>query len=295
MNTAVADTGVKLYVRPLSPILGAEVRGVDLSCPLDEPTRRALYRVFLEHHLLSFPDQEISDDAHIAFARAWGKPQVHVLNQYLHNRHPEIFMLTNLTADGNRMTEHPDPGAAIWHTDGSWSRERGLATILYSLVVPKSGGDTLFCNMHRAYDMLPDELKQQLEGRRAIHDLNFSRQRTSAKTQMTEEQRRKAPPVDHEIVRTHPDTGRKALYLGEHAASIDGMPFEDGRAMIEMLNALATQPDNVYTHRWRVRELVIWDNRSVMHKATGFDFANDSRLLRRITTTGEKLPPAAQE
>lgn len=293
MDMAVASSGVKLEVRPISPVLGAEVCGVDLSRPLTPELLQALYQAFLQHLLLVFPDQHMTDRQHVTFARHWGTPQVHVLNQYLHAGNPEIFMLTNLTPEGKSKGENPDPGAAIWHTDGSWARERGLATMLHSMVVPAVGGDTLFCNMYRAYDTLPDDLKRELEGRRAVHDLNYSRQRTSAKTQMTEEQRRKAPAVDHEIIRVHPDTGRKALYLGQHASHIAGMPLEESRELIDWLNAHATQPDNVYTHKWRAHQMVMWDNRSLMHKATEFDWENEKRIIRRTTTVGERLPIGA--
>jgi taurine dioxygenase len=293
MQEAARKEGSVLDIRRLSPALGAEIRGVDLSKPLGRVTLGALYDAFLKYGLLAFPDQRLDDDQHVAFARHWGQLQVHVLNQYQHQKNPEIFMLTNLNPDGTPRGENPDPGAAIWHTDGSWARERGLVTMLHSMTIPKAGGDTLFCNMYRAYEAMPAELQRQLEGRRAVHDLNYSRQLTGAKTQMTDEQRRKAPPVDHEIIRTHPETGRKALYLGQHASHIEGMPVEQGRALIAELNALATQPHNVYTHRWRVGEMVIWDNRCLMHKATGFDFMNDVRIVRRTTTVGERLPARA--
>ena len=294
MHMAVSRVQTSLDVCPISAALGAEIRGVDLSRPLNSSLREALYDAFLEYGLLVFPDQQIDDDQHVAFARHWGRLQVHVLNQYQHEKNPEIFVLTNLTPEGSPKGENPDPGAAIWHTDGSWSRERGLATMLYSMAVPKSGGDTLFCNMYRAYDALPAMLKSELESRRAVHDLNYSRQLSGAKKQMTREQRRKAPPVDHEIIRVHPDTGRKTLYLGEHASHIEGMPVDRARALIAELNSIATQPGNVYTHRWQVGQMVIWDNRCLMHKATGFDFMNDIRVVRRTTTVGERLPAASQ-
>ena len=293
MQTAAASVENNLDIRPVSPVLGAEIRGIDLGRTLPPATLRAVYDAFLRYGLLVFADQQIDDDAHVAFSKHWGRLQVHVLNQYQHTKNPEIFMLTNLAPDGTPKGENPDPGAAIWHTDGSWARERGLVTMLYSMIVPKAGGATLFCNMYRAYDALPAQLKRPLEGRRAVHDLNYSRLLSGAKQQMTEEQRREAPPVEHEIIRVHPETGRKALYLGEHASYIEDMPVEEGRELIARLNAIATQPDNVYTHHWRVNELVMWDNRCLMHKATGFDFMNDVRIVRRTTTVGERLPAPA--
>ena len=163
----------QLDVRPLSDVLGAEVGGVNLAKPLDDSIFAALYDAFLRHHLLVFRKQIFSDDQHVAFARHWGKVQRHVLNQYVHEGNPEIFMLTNLDASGKPKGEHPDPGSAIWHTDGSWARERGLSTMLYAVAVPKAGGDTLFANMCAAYDGLSSDLRMRLEGLRAVHNLDY--------------------------------------------------------------------------------------------------------------------------
>jgi taurine dioxygenase len=143
--------------------------------------------------------------------------------------------------------------------------------------------------MYAAYDGLDDDDKTLIESAIAIHDLDFSRQQTSARNQMTEEQKRAAPPVEWPVVRIHPESGRKSLYLGEHAASIRDMPFEEGRALIDRLNAHATQDKYVYRHVWQPNELVMWDNRALMHSATDFDWLNDVRILRRTTTVGERI------
>ena len=276
-------------VRPIDAVLGAEVLGVDLAQPLDDDLFAAVYDAFLRHHLLVFRAQRFSDDQHIAFARRWGKIQRHVLDQYRHEGNPEILILTNLDASGKPKGEHPDPGSAIWHTDGSWAQERALSTMLYAVAVPKAGGDTLFANMHAAYDGLPAEMRARLEGLRAVHNLDYSRQLTGARAQMTEEQKRAAPPVEHDIVRVHPDTGRKCLYLGQHASHIAGQPVEEGRALIAMLNAHCTQPHYTFTYRWSVGDAVIWDNRCLLHSATDFDWMTDVRIMRRTTTVGERI------
>ena len=161
--------------------------------------------------------------------------------------------------------------------------------MLYGMVLPKSGGDTLFADMVTAYEGLSTVMKQRLEGLIAIHDLNFSRSQTGAKQQMTEEQKRAAPPVQHSVIRVHPDTGRKAIYLGQHASHIVGMPIDEGRALIREINAHATQPQYLYVHQWRLHDFVMWDNRQVMHKATDFDWINDVRTMRRTTTVGERI------
>lgn len=271
--------------------LGARISGIDLGEPLDQHAVGKLHRALLDFQVLVFPEQTLSDDQHAEFAKHWGKLQVHVLNQYVQEGRPEIFIITNLGKDGKPIGEHPDPGAAIWHTDGSWASERGLVTMLHAQRLPASGGDTLYANMYAAYEGLDDEDKALVESAVAIHDLDFSRQRTVARNQMTEEQKRAAPPVEWPIVRTHPETGRKALYLGQHAARIKGMSFDDGRALIDRLNAHATQDKYVYRHVWQPNELVMWDNRALMHSATEFDWLKDVRILRRTTSVGEHIPP----
>ncbi len=269
--------------------LGARIAGIDLGNSLSQDTITTLHRALLDFQVLVFPDQTLDDDQHAAFAKHWGKLQVHVLNQYVQEGRPEIFIITNLDKDGKPIGEHPDPGAAIWHTDGSWSRERGLVTMLHAQRVPASGGDTLYANMYAAYEGLDEEDKALIESAIAIHDLDFSRNRTSARAPMTEEQKRAAPPVEWPVVRTHPETGRKSLYLGEHAARIKGLSFDDGRMLIDRLNAHATQDKYVYRHVWQPNQLVMWDNRALIHSATDFDWLNDVRILRRTTTVGERI------
>jgi alpha-ketoglutarate-dependent taurine dioxygenase len=285
--------GVELELRPLSPLLGAEVLGVDLARETGDALHASLRAAFLRHQLLVFRNQTFDDGQHVAFARRWGKLQRHVLSQYVHAGNPEIFVITNLDGNGNPKGEHPDPGAKVWHTDGSWAAERGLATMLYSIAQPKAGGDTLFANMYAAYDGLPGEMKRRLEGLRAVHDLDYSRRLSGARQQMTDEQKRAAPPVEHDVVRVHPDTGRKCLYLGEHASHIAGMPLEEGRALVSRLNAHCTQARYTYAYRWCVGDAVMWDNRCLLHSATEFDWMNDVRILRRTTTVGEALAAPA--
>jgi taurine dioxygenase len=283
------QASVEFELRPLGPVLGAEVIGVDLARSTDDTLFTALRDTFLRHQLLLFRNQTFDAGQHVAFARRWGKLQRHVLSQYVLAGNPEIFVITNLDANGKPKGEHPDPGAKIWHTDGSWAEERGLCTMLYSIAQPKTGGDTLYANMYAAYDGLPGEMKRRIEGLRAVHDLDYSRRLSGAKQQMTEEQKHAAPPVEHDIVRVHPDTGRKCLYLGQHASHIAGMPLEEGRALVNEINAHCTQPRYTYKYRWSVGAAVMWDNRCLLHSATEFDWMNDVRILRRTTTVGESL------
>jgi taurine dioxygenase len=273
-------------LRPLSPNIGAEVCGVEVS-RVDNALFRELYQAFLRHQVLVFPPQDVPPAAQVAFARRFGEVQIHVMNQYHADGFPELYRLSNLDEQGRPKGAHPDRGTLAWHTDGSWQRTTGQATIIYGEVMPERGGETHFCDMYGAYERLDDNWKSRIAGMRAVHNLDFSRNRRHGEDPLTDEQRRARPPVDHPVVRTHPETGRKCLFLGDHAEYIVGMPYDEGRALIEELNEMAVQPDLTYEHRWKERELILWDNRCTMHRATPYDAVNEGRVIRRCTVLGE--------
>jgi taurine dioxygenase len=274
-------------VRPLTAHLGAEISGLDLAHELEDEVFRALYRAFLRYQVLLFPPQELPPGRQVGFARRFGEVQVHVMNQYHADGYPELYRLSNLDAHGKPTGRHPDKGTLAWHTDGSWQRVTGQATIIYGEVMPDSGGETHFCDMYGAYERLDAAWKARIANLRAVHNLDFSRTRRHGEDPLTEAQRLAKPPVDHPVVRTHPETGRKCLYLGDHAEFIVGMPYEEGRRLIEALNALAVHADLSYEHRWKTGELIVWDNRCVMHRATAYDAATQGRVIRRCTVLGE--------
>ena len=273
--------------RPLTPKLGAEIRGLRLADGVDDATFAAIYEAFLRHEVLLFEPQELPPAAHVAFGRRFGEVQVHVMNQYHSDGFPELYRLSNLDAKGQPSGKHPDKGTMSWHTDGSWSRVTGQATIIYGEQVPAVGGQTHFADMYGAYERLDDAWKQRLHGLRAVHNLDFSRNRRHAEDPMSEEQKKAKPPVDHPIVRTHPETGRKCIYLGDHAESIVGMPYEEGRALIDELNQMIIHPDLCYEHRWTAGQLILWDNRCTLHRATAFDLEREARVVRRCTVLGD--------
>ena len=273
--------------RPLTPHLGAMIAGVDLTADVDERMFRALYEAFLRHQVLLFEPQDLPPERQVALARHFGEVQVHVMSQYHADGHPELYRLSNLDASGMPSGRHPDKGTLEWHTDGSWRRVTGQATIIYAEIVPEHGGDTHFCDMYGAYERLDPAWKARIATLRAVHNLDFSRTRRHGEDPMTDAQRAATPPVDHPVVRTHPETGRDCVYLGDHAESIVGMPYAEGRALIEQLNAMAVHPDLMYEHRWTPGELIVWDNRCVMHRATAYDPFTERRVVRRCTVLGE--------
>jgi len=276
-------------VKPLHPVLGCEISGVTFEEALSPRLFARIYDAFLDYQLILFRDVDLPPATQVAFARRFGEVQVHVLSeQYGYKDHPEIYLLSNLDKDGNPSGKHPDKGTLYWHTDGSWRERTGQATMMYSEIVPETGGETQFADMYSAYELLPAAMKARIEGRRAIHNFDFSRTRRHGETPLTAEQKATTPPVAHPIVRTHPETGRKAIFLGDHAESIEGMDYDEGRDLIEQLNALITPAARVYSHAWSPRQCMVWDNRCTLHRATGFDEARLKRVMRRCTILGDR-------
>ena len=276
-------------VEPLHAVLGCEIVGVTLEEALSPRLFAPIYEAFLEYQVILFRDVDLPPATQVAFARSFGEVQVHVLSdQYGYKDHPEIYLLSNLDKDGNPSGKHPDKGTLYWHTDGSWRERTGQATMMYSEIVPEAGGETQFADMYSAYELLPAAMKARLEGRRAIHNFDFSRTRRHGETPLTAEQKAKVPPIAHPIVRTHPETGRKAIFLGDHAESIEGMDYDEGRALIEALNAIIAPAERVYSHVWSTRQCMVWDNRCTLHRATAFDEARLKRVMRRCTILGDR-------
>lgn len=279
--------GKETEVRSLCPRIGAELIGVDLSGSVDDRLYAQIHALFLERQVLLFRDQDLPPASQVALGRRFGEVQVHVMNQYHADGHPELYYLSNLDESGEPAGRHPDKGTLAWHTDGSWQRVTGQVTIMYAVEVPSEGGETHFCDMYGAYEAMSDEMKARLEGLRAVHNLDFSRSRRHGENPMTEAQKREAPPVDHPVIRTHPETRRKCIFLGDHAETIVGFDYQEGRELVEEVNALAIRPELTYRHRWRPGDLVIWDNRCLMHRATPYDIDRERRVMRRCTILGD--------
>ncbi len=291
MTTATASTTARHDAPPalrrLAPAIGAELIGIDFSRDIDDTTFAMVYDAFLTYGVLLFGVQDLTPARQVAFARRFGEVQIHVMNQYHADGFPELYRLSNLDEHGNPNGRHPDKGTLAWHTDGSWRPVTGQATIIYSEIVPETGGETHFCDMVEAYERLSPEWKARIAGLRAVHNLDFSRTRRHGEDPMTEAQKRATPPVDHPVVRTHPETGRKCIFLGDHAEHILGMDYDAGRALIEELNALAIHADLSYEHHWKPGEMLVWDNRRLQHRATEYDAATQRRVIRRCTVLGE--------
>lgn len=285
---AAGDPARPFSIRKLHPRFGAEVLDLTLEQAVSDAMFPAVHQAFLDHQLLLFRAVDLPPAMQVAFARRFGEVQIHPVSQYHGYGFKEIYLLQNLDEQGNPNGKHPDLGTLYWHTDGSWRERTGLATMMYAEICPESGGETQFCDMYAAWDELSPQWKARLASLKAIHNLDFSRTRRHGYEPLTPEQKALVPPVAHPIVRVHPETGRKCLFLGDHAESIEGMPYDEGRALIEEINVLATPPHLVYAHRWTPGECIVWDNRCLLHRATGYDPATQRRKMRRCTINGDR-------
>lgn len=269
-------------IRPLSDKIAAEVTGLDLSRPLDQPTREAIYDALLAYQILVFRNQRISKEQQIDFSQQFGTLERHTLRNQGADDFPLVHVVSNLDAEGK---PRGTLGSTKWHSDKSFRPEPSMATILHGITLPPNGGDTCFADMYAAYEALPAAEKAELEPMRVVHSWELSRENLNR--QMSEEEKRDAPTTSHPLVRTHPDTGRKCLFIGIHATYLEGLPVEEGRKRIEQLEAHATQERFVYHHQWRQGDVLMWDNRCLLHRADqNFDAAKYPRVLNRTCLRG---------
>jgi taurine dioxygenase len=276
-----------LQLRKLSYALGAEVCGVDVAQPMSEQAFGEIYRTFLEHGVLLFRGQDITREQHIDFSRRFGDLDRHdALPRDRHPQYPELLMVTNEPKPDGSPSDSKYTGRQ-WHSDMSFTLEPALGSLLRCFKVPEVGGDTLFANMYRAYDALSDGMKKLIAD---LHGIHLSGTRAIANTDTglprADEQRRINPPVAQPVVRVHPETGRRALYIGEKVKRFDGMTEEESRPLIEYLVRHATKPEFVYRHQWRPNDILVWDNRCMMHQALGDFDETQLRHLERTTVLG---------
>ena len=273
-------------IRRLSDVAGAEISGVDLAEPIAPETRDAIMAAMDEFHVLCFRDQDLTKEQQFDFTLNFGEIEGHVGQMLSGERYPLVHTVTNLDEKTGLPTETPSThGNYFWHTDKSYHAVPSLLTMLHAIQTPPEGGDTLFANMLMAYEALPAAEKQALESLRAVHSWEASRRNTGNRP-ATEEQKRERPPVSHPLVRTHPD-GRKSLYLGMHVSHIEGMDYEEGRALLADLLARATADRFVYRHQWRKGDLTLWDNRVLLHRADrNYDMGRHPRVLHRTVVKG---------
>ncbi|HTQ24896.1 MAG TPA: TauD/TfdA family dioxygenase [Candidatus Binataceae bacterium] len=279
-----------ITVCPVTESFAAEIGDIDLSRPLDSADLAAIKQAFWDYGVLIFPDQELTDEQHLDFSRHFGplETTIAALNPGARLRvSDKLADVSNLNSRSaiwgeKSRTRMLQLANRLWHTDSSFKYLPARASLLYARTIPPLGGRTEFADLRAAYDALDDGLKRRLEGLVAEHALAFSRARIGF-TAFTEAERNNLPPVPQVMSRTIPENGRKTLYVASHIGHIAGMPDVEARALVDRLIAHATQRQFVYSHRWRVHDLVMWDDRCTMHRGTDFDDLRWPRDVRRAT------------
>ena len=281
-----------ITVQPITAEFAAEVGDVDLARPLSPDDLAAIRAAFTRYAVLVFPDQTFDDEQQLAFARHFGPLETTVFKLRKENKlrlHENLADVSNLGND-DRILETDDRlrlynlGNRLWHTDSSFKRLPAYCSMLHGRSIPPVGGQTEFADLRAAYDALGKETKRRIAGLVAEHSLMTSRARLGF-TDFDETERKAFEPVPQVVVRRLPDSGRMSLYLASHAGAIRGMPQVEAEALLEQLIEHATQRQFVYSHRWRVNDLVIWDDRCTMHRGMAFDDQRYGRDMRRATVS----------
>lgn len=285
--------------KQIHPLFVGEAGGIDLSQPIDEATRDAIVAALDEYAVLVFHGQTLTDERQIEFSAMFGplgRTAIVTRKDYTPRLNPHFTDISNLD-EKNRILDVNDRrrmvalGNRLWHTDHAFRPIPARYSLLHAHAVPPEGGETQFADMRAAWDALPERLRAQAEGRIAMHSLLYSRE-VLGFTDYAPEEREAFPPAPHPLVRTHPGSGRKALYIASYASEVMGMPVPDGRMLLRDLTEHATRPEFVYTHRWAVGDLLMWDNRSLMHRAGDYDMTQRRDLRRTTVMQTEPTVPA---
>jgi taurine dioxygenase len=282
-----------LKITPTNMPVGAYVEGVDLSKELDAQTFQQIEAAYDRHTVLVFRDQKLTPEQHIDFGRRFGPLEIHVVKKALLPGHPEILLVSNIKNEAGEDIGLSDAGQT-WHTDTSYRERPSRGSILYALEIPHDDngtalGNTLFAGTAKAYEDLPDATKQKLNGLKAIHSYAYrKRPEGSQRAKITATVLHETPDIAHPIVRTHPRTGRKALYVFEgECTGIEGMDTDEALSLIQDLTNHCIQPKYIYEHKWRTGDVVMWDNAASLHLAICDYKLPKRRLLHRVTVEGE--------
>jgi len=283
-----------ITVTPRHPALGAEIRGIDMRRPMDPETFKAVHDAWMKHLVVVFPDQPVTDQEHVAFTRHFGEPEIfHQTSLHLRSdRVREIFLVSNVDENDRLMTPAEPSQKQLsssrqWHTDSSYRTTPSVGSLLHGIEISRTGGITQFINMYMVYDELPDGLRREVEGRKARHDFGMLH-KLVGNPPPTKEEAAAMPPAWHPLVRRHPVTGRKSLYLSSiYNDAIEGLEEGASRRLIEELSDFAAQPKYMYRHEWEPHDVLMWDNRCTVHAVTPHD-PKERRVMHRTTIVGSE-------
>ena len=269
-----------LNTRPLTNTFGAELSQMNLAAEHDEDAVEQVRALWREHKLLLFRGQKLEEADLVRFSRHFGPLEIHVRKEYLSRDNPEVLLVSNVRESGRTVGILADHEVG-WHYDQIYLERPAVGSLLYSVKIPPEGGNTYFADMHAAYEALPVKIKVRIEGRRAVQSYEAFNRMYSEPT--SEEQKKKTPDVIHPMVRTHPYTGRRALYICPGMTTkILGLPEEESDALLAELFEWCVRPEFVYVHHWRQGDALLWDNACTMHRRDPFD-GRHQRLLKRTT------------
>ncbi len=275
-----------MQIRALKGDFAAEVTGIDLTGQVTTDDIRAIKAAFFEHGVAVVRDQHLEPADLCKFSEYFGDLDIHHLAEGTIPDFPQVRVLSNIKKDGKFIGQFR--GGHYWHTDLTYTKKNGLVTLLYGLECPPKGGDTLFADMRAAFDALPEDMKKLLDGKIAVHDRNHRySQLYPERPPLTAEQIAKVPPVDQPAVIVHPVTGRKSVYLNKSLIrTIGDLDEAQTEKLLEKLEAFCTEDRFVYAHKWRVGDLVLWDNLATMHCATPYEYDRYRRLMHRTQVCG---------
>lgn len=276
--------------REITPEIGCEISGLDVRKLASEPTALAEVKKLIgKHHMLVFKDQQLGPHDMIAFTEHFGEPDSHILKQYTHRDHPDVYVISNVE---DRQANVNDV-SLNWHTDLAYKSNPSAFVILYGETIPQEGADTCFASMQRVYKEMTEEEKKKLRGRLAtysfskLHDKR--RKMNPDAAPLTPQQRAESPDVYHPVLRRHPDTGEEILYINlPDCAGIEGLAEDEALGIVKSLFDRITDESQVHRHKWSVGDLVIWDNRTLLHSASWFDAERYQRRMLRTCVKGEK-------
>ena len=279
-----------LTIRKLEEHIGAEVQGVDISSPIDAETFDKLRGALCEYAVLVFHDQDITDEQHVAFSAGFGPLEMTMANDPIGDGGP-IGVISNLDENGDIIPPEDSRtlytvANTLWHSDGSFKRVPLRGSLLSAKVIPPEGGETEFASLTAAYAALPEQKKVEIERLIVEHSIAHSRTQISPNL-MDEAFQKDTPPVNQRLVRTIPETGKKALLVGSYTTRVHDLPIEEGKALLKDLLEWSTQPQFVYRHTWRVNDLVVYDNRCCLHRGRSWDRGKYKRVLHRTTLAGD--------
>ncbi len=277
-------------IRRLSEAIGAEVLGVDLSQPMDDATFEQIHNAILEDALVLFRDQDITIPQHMDFAKRFGELEIHTVPEDAHPDYPEVLVLSNMEKNGKLLGAPPAPDGGGWHSDYAYRRNPASVSVFHASVAPEIYGDTMFANMYTAYEALPEGQKARIDGLKWRSDRLRVQRKLYPDKIFSPAELANVHDVSHPIVRTHPVSGRKALYLAMRRASVtavEGLSELEGISLVEELRDFATASRFVYSHHWKAGDVMVWDNRGSIHRATPWDEQKFRRHAHRVTVKGD--------